>query len=274
MTFNVAVPMGGYAGWKVLTRTMDTQKAAYAASAPVQTAEAYFKEKISSITSAEDLVSDYRLLSVALGAFGLGDDVKNKFFIQKVLSEGTTSDKAFSNRLSDKSYHALSKAFGFGAGEELQTTKAGFADGILEKYRTRTFEAAVGQQNEALRITMNAERTIPEMASATSSNNTKWYQVIGNKALATYMRGALGLPDAIGSLGVDQQLTIYKAKARASLGTDDFSQLGSAATMEKMTRNYLIRDQITNGTPTATSPALQILQGGNASANSILSLLL
>ena len=34
----------------------------------------YFQEKISSITSAEELVSDRRLLTVALGAFGLQDD--------------------------------------------------------------------------------------------------------------------------------------------------------------------------------------------------------
>ena len=50
---------------------------------------AYFEDKIASVTTAEDLVADRRLLSVALGAFGLDGDINSKFFVQKVLRDGT-----------------------------------------------------------------------------------------------------------------------------------------------------------------------------------------
>lgn len=275
MSYTVALPLSGYAGWKVLSQTMDSQKAAFAQSTAVQSSESYYREKIGTITSAADLVSDYRLLSVALTAFGLEDDIDSKYFIQKVLAEGTTDADAFANKLSDKSYYALSAAFGFGEGETLQTSTTDFADTILTKYEERAFETAVGEQNESMRIALNAERTLQEMASSESSNNTLWYKIIGSEPLSTYMQGALGLPDSISALDVDQQLEIYKSKARAVLGSDDITTLSEAGTMEKMTRNYLIRDQIENGTTTATSPALQILQAdaGSAGAN-ILSLLL
>jgi hypothetical protein len=60
-------------------------------------------------------VGDRRLLEVALGAFGLDDDIRNRFFIRKVLEEGTTSpSRRFANRLSDKRYLALAETFGFG----------------------------------------------------------------------------------------------------------------------------------------------------------------
>lgn len=67
------------------------------------------------------------------------------------------------------------------------------------------------------------------------------------------MQGALGLPDSIAALDVDRQLDIYKAKARAVFGSDAVAQLASGKTMDKMTRNYLIRDQIENGTTVANS---------------------
>ncbi|WP_374271861.1 DUF1217 domain-containing protein [Paenirhodobacter enshiensis] len=275
MSYSVALPLGGYAGWKMLTQTMERQKAAFAESAQIQTTEAYFRKKIGSVTSAQDLVSDYRLLSVALGAFGLDEDIRSTYFIRKVLSEGTTDPKSFANKLTDKSYQALSAAFGFGPGETPRTSEPGFADTILKKFETRAFETAVGAQNDAMRIALNAERSLPEMAASGATNNTLWYQIIGSEPLSAYMQGALGLPDSIAALDVDRQLDIYKAKARAVFGSDAVAQLASGKTMDKMTRNYLIRDQIENGTTVANSPALQILQASRASGGTnILSLLL
>ena len=126
-----------------------------------------------------------------------------------------------------------------------------------------------------MRIALNAERSLPEMAASGATNNTLWYQIIGSEPLSAYMQGALGLPDSIAALDVDRQLDIYKAKARAVFGSDAVAQLASGKTMDKMTRNYLIRDQIENGTTVANSPALQILQASRASGGTnILSLLL
>ena len=136
MTYQPVVPVGGYAGWVFLNRTMDTQQAAFNSSAAIQRDVDYFKENIGEISSAEALVNDRRLLSVALGAFGLDDDINNKYFIQKVLDDGTLDDDALANKLSDKRYFEFSKAFGFGDFDTPNTVLSEFPDDIVNEYWT------------------------------------------------------------------------------------------------------------------------------------------
>ena len=85
MSYQPVIPSAGLAGWNFLQRTYDAQFKAFNASAQLQRDTDYFREKVGEIQSAEDLVKDRRLLSVALGAFGLQDDIDNRYFIQKIL---------------------------------------------------------------------------------------------------------------------------------------------------------------------------------------------
>ena len=165
MSYAPLLPLTGYTGWTFLQRTIDTQKELHANSAEAKRDEAYFRENIGKIGSAEELVADYRLLKVALGAFGLGDDINNRYFIQRVLSDGTTSDSAISSKLADKTYARLSAAFGFGAGETPLNKMEGFADALLTSWKDRQFEAAVGEQDETLRLALNAKRELADLAS-------------------------------------------------------------------------------------------------------------
>ncbi|NQZ71448.1 MAG: DUF1217 domain-containing protein, partial [Dinoroseobacter sp.] len=108
MSFQPIVPFGGFAGWKFLQRTQEAQRETHSQNAATQRETTYFKERITTIQSAEALVSDRTLRKVALGAFGLEADLDNTFFIKKILEDGTTNPKALSNRLSDKRYLAMS----------------------------------------------------------------------------------------------------------------------------------------------------------------------
>lgn len=114
MSFTVTLPISGYAGWKLLKRTQSQQQALLAQNPAQQRDEDYFRQKISSVKTAEDLVSDRRLLRVALGAFGLSADLNNKFFIRKVLESDTLDSKSLASKLSDKRYKEMAEAFGFG----------------------------------------------------------------------------------------------------------------------------------------------------------------
>ncbi|PTV95201.1 uncharacterized protein DUF1217 [Rhodobacter aestuarii] len=271
MSYTPIIPASGYAGWKMLNRTMDVQKAAFVNSAEIQRDEEYFREKIGSITTAEDLVADRRLLKVALGAFGLSNDIDNKYFIRKVLEEGTLDSSSLANKMADKTYLKMSEAFGFGDYEVPRTSLSSFADEILTKYETRQFEVAVGDSDNSLRLAMAAQRELPELAAKTSSNDAKWYTVIGSTSLSEVMRTALGLPTSVGSLDVDQQLSMYKDKAEYVFGTSDFSTFNETETMDKLVRNYLVRSQISAGsTMSSQSVALQLLQGSGSSFSILL----
>lgn len=274
MSYTPVVPLSGYAGWKFLNRTMEKQQAAFVASADIQRNEDYFREKIGSIKTAEELVSDRRLLSVALGAFGLDDDINNKYFIRKVLEEGTLDTKSLANKLSDKSYLALSEAFGFGDFSTPRTVLSDFADEILAKYETRQFEVAVGNADQTMRLAMTAQRELPELAADSVSESTKWYKIIGSPALSEVVRTALGLPDSVGSLDVDQQVVVYKQKTEQVFGSSDPGQFTDSEKVDRLVKNYLLRAQMTDTSGISSgSAALQLLQGGT-SGNSILSLLL
>jgi len=278
MSYIPVVPASGYAGWKMLNRTMDTQKAAFVASVEVQRDEDYFRSKIGSITSADELVSDRRLLKVALGAFGLDADIDNKFFIRKVLEESTFDTGSLSNKLADKTYLSLAQAFGFGDYSVPRTALSDFADEILGKYETRQFEIAVGDSDDTLRLALAAQQELPELAEKTMSNNAKWYSIIGSKSLSAVMQSALGLPTDVASLDVDQQLEIYKKKAEDVFGSMDLSKIAEPDKLERVVQLYLIRTQINNASNLSSqSIALQLLGGSadtSASSTSSLSLLL
>lgn len=262
MTFTPALPLSGYAGWTLLKRTMTTQTAAFAASPVIKSDEAYFRAKIGKIDTAEQLVSDRRLLKVALGAFGLGDDINNRYFIRKVLEDGTLKTDALANKLADKSYQKFSAAFGFGNYATPSTKLSDFADKIVTAYRSRSFEAAVGDQDETMRLALNAERELAELATKSGSENTKWYTVLGSEPLRTVFETALGLPSAFGALDIDQQLSMIKSKARSQLGSDSLSQYSDAASMDKLVRRFLVRSEVnTLGTGASSAQnALTILQ--------------
>lgn len=274
MSFTPVVPLGGYGGWAFLQRTLEGQKAAHAASPQLKGDEAYFRDKIATIGSAEELVADHRLLKIALGAFGLDDDIQSKFFIRKVLEEGTDAKTDLANKLSDKQYAALSEAFGFGTLSP-NTKKSGFADTILAQYRDRQFEIAVGEQNNDMRLALNAERELPALAKSTSSDQTKWYGILGSEPLREVFQTAFGLPTSFGSIDIDQQISVLKDRMQSLLGTDSPSAFSDPDQMDKLMKRFLAMSQINGSSGTAaTSPALQILQSGQGSAASILSLLL
>ena len=81
MTFQPVVQFGGHAGWAFLQRTETAQRDAFERSPSIERETTHFAENIGKIKSAEALVADHSLMKVALGAFGLEDDIQNKAFI-------------------------------------------------------------------------------------------------------------------------------------------------------------------------------------------------
>ncbi|WBL33280.1 DUF1217 domain-containing protein [Sinirhodobacter sp. HNIBRBA609] len=272
MSYTPVIPMGGYAGWKFLNRTMEKQQAAFTASAQIQRNEDYFRDKIGSVTTAAELVADRRLLSVALGAFGLDDDINNRYFIQKVLDEGSLDGDALANKLADKRYLALTKAFGFGDFSTPRTVLSDFPDEIVAQYRERQFEIAVGETDNSMRLALSLRRDLPELATQGSSEKTKWFTIIGSTAMSTVFRTALGLPESVSSLDVDQQLGIYRSRTEQVFGASDPAQFAQPDRIEELIKTYLLRAELGGGAAASSqSIALQLL---SASAGSGLSILL
>ena len=262
MTFAPVLPQSGLSGWAFLKRTMATQQATFAATAPLKRDEDYFRAKIGAINSAEELVRDKRLLRVALTAYGLEGDVNNTFFIKKVLADGTLKEGALANRLADKQYQKFSAAFGFGDFTTPRNKVSDFADKTLALFRARQFETAVGNQNTDMRLALNIERELPALAKRNVSEDSMWFAVMGNTAMRKVFEQALSLPVSFGAIDLDRQLSTFKAKSQAMFGTASVRQFAEPAQLDKLVRQFLLRsDEAQTGT-SAASVALQLLQAG------------
>lgn len=275
MTFQPVLPLGGLPGWTLLTRTLEQQQAAHDASPLLQREEAEFREKIASISSAEELVSDRSLLKVALGAFGLGDDLQSRFFIQKVLEEGVLDPDSLANKLSDPRYAELSEAFGFGDYILPRTVLSGFPEEILSAYRRQSFEVSVGDINPDMRLALGLERDLASIMDRASSDDGRWFLVMGSPAVRSVFETALGLPESFQSLDIDVQLSVFRERASQQFGVSEVSDFLEAPKLDELRRNFLVRSEIVNPTSGAVagSSALSLLTGGGSSSSSILATL-
>lgn len=261
MTFSPVLPFGGLTGWVLLDRTMDRQTELFNKSPQIVRDTEYFEKTIGDIQTAEDLVSDRRLLRVALGAFGLQDDINSRAFIRKILEDGTTRSDALANRLTDPRYKQLTEAFGFGDDESLQTQGSGFGAKITEQFRRREFEVAVGDQDQAMRLALNAERELGAIATDDASENARWFRILGNTPLRKVFETALGLPQSFAQLDLDRQLGEIKSRAERQLGISSLSDLADADVQDQLIRRFLVRDQIASfNTQSSHSIALTLLQ--------------
>ena len=262
MSFQPVIPISGYAGWRFLQRTMETQKTAFVESAPIQRAEEYFRAKIGEVRTPEDLVKDRRLLEVALGAFGLDDDIDNRFFIRKVLEDGTLNPDALANKLSDKRYAAFSRAFGFADLGGL-TGISGFADKIIAKYEDRQFERAVGAKDDQMRLALNLQSGMKTVLEQASGETARWFSIMGDAPLRQVFQTALGFPSSFASIDLDQQLTGFRERSQAVFGTDDPADFSDPVLQEKMIRLFMIRAEAASVASTsAGSVALSLLRYG------------
>ncbi|WP_299818214.1 DUF1217 domain-containing protein [uncultured Jannaschia sp.] len=260
MTFQPFVPTGGLAGWRFLQTTMEVQKTAHGKSAVIQRDLDYFRENIGKINTPEELVKDYRLLSVALGAFGLDEDINSRHLIKTVLAEGVDDPKSLANKMSDKRYRDLSRAFGFGDFASPSSKMPDFADKIEALYKDRRFETDMGATDETMRLALNAKRELAELGAGPGSNRTKWFTLMSTPPLRTVMETALNLPSSFAALSIDRQLEDFMERAEARFGTSDLSELGKGEALDKVVDRYTIMAGLSTES-SASSPALMLLRG-------------
>lgn len=241
MSFRPLILVSGYAGWTFLSRTRPRQQDAFAASERIRREAAYFEANIRTVKTAADLVSNHRLLAVALGAFGLDSDIGNRFFIRKVLEEGTLDPKSLANRLVDKRYRAFARAFGFGDHDPPNTILSDFGRRMTDLYKARQFEAAVAEQDAALGLALHLDRSLPDIARSETTSDARWYLVMGQPQLRQVIQTALGLPSSLVSLPLDRQLSEFKARTQEVFGDQEIAQFADPERREKLLRLYLAR---------------------------------
>lgn len=261
MSFQPLLPATGLIGYKLLTRTMETQQATLNASPANARDTEYFKANIASIETAEQLVDDRRLLRVALVAYGLEDDLDNRYFIQKILEEGTKEPDSLANKLADERYAVFSEAFGFDQFTGANTYNPAFAREVVDRYNRASFELAVGQQDEDMRLALYATRELPDMAARDGTDDSRWFLVMGTPALRAVFETALNLPSGFGQLDLDQQLGEFRKRAEQRLGVSEIADFADPALGDRLVEQFMLQSQLAESTSyTGMSIALTLLQ--------------
>ncbi len=263
--FIPAVPIGGYAGWKVFERTADRQFAAFSKSPGLTRDLAYFRDKIGSVASPADLVADRRLLSVALGAFGLDTEISKRAIVRRVLEESPASAESFAARLNDPRWRAFARTFSFGDGAPPLSTGA-FREEIAARYAERAFESAVGDVDGDIRLALNFRREIKAIAQSASADRSGWFQVLGQQPLRRVVEAAFGLPASIARLDVDRQRAILEEKAEAAFGARSPAAFRDPENVEIALRRFFVAQQAQNGAPATGrgAAALAILSAASS----------
>lgn len=264
MSFRPVLIQSGLAGWAFLRRTHDTQMAAFRKAPDRQSEARYFSQRIAEAATARDLVADRRLLSVALTAFGLEDDLNNRAFVQRILEDGTSSPDALANRLTDSRYKAFSRAFGFGPGIAAKTGDAVAMAEVVEAYWQRGFQAAIGEQDNDARIALYAHEALVEIAqSGTGRDTARWFAALGDPPLRQLFETAFGLPGAFAQIDLDQQLEVFREKARGLTGSDEFRQFAEEGARERLITRFLAMAQMRGASASLSAPAtaLALLRG-------------
>jgi hypothetical protein len=151
----------------------------------VKTATAYYAANIGNVKSIKDLAGNYRLLSYALTAYGLGDQVNNKALVTKVLEGGYTSSKALANTLSNPNWKKFAQAFDFlGSGASSISTPTALAT-TEAAYTEQTLEGQQGQQDVGVQLALYFNRVAPTVTSA--------YSILGDKNLLEAFQTTFGI---------------------------------------------------------------------------------
>ena len=136
-----------------------------AAEPAVKNASAYYAANIGSVKSISDLVGNYRLLSYALNAYGLGEQINSKGLITKVLEGGVSSPKSLANTLPNSQWKAFAAAFNFvDSGATPPSSSSGVAT-TTSDYVEQQLESDQGGQDVGVQLALYFQRVAPTVTS-------------------------------------------------------------------------------------------------------------
>ncbi len=182
----------------LVSNNMSTYQKLTEAQPTVKLATAYYNANIGNVQSASDLVSNYRLFSYAMTAFGLGDMVSyGKGLMLKVLEQGTGSTSNLAYTLNNPNILAFAKAFNFVTNGASTTTTAAATTDVVNKYVNQALDTNEGQQNSALKLALYFQQNAPDI--------TNVYNILADKDLLTVVQTALGLSQYMSYEDIDTQ---------------------------------------------------------------------
>jgi len=183
-----------------------------AANPTVKANTAYYEANIGKVSTISQFVSNYRLLSYAMNAYGLGDQVNNTALITKVLRQGTTSSTALANTLENPNWKKFAAAFNFSATGSSSPTSSASAATTVADYQEVQLEENEGQTDPGVQLALYFKRVAPTVTSG--------YSILGDQNLLEVVQTAFNLAPTVSASEIDAEATSVEKLIPTSTLTD------------------------------------------------------
>jgi hypothetical protein len=262
MVFQPVIPLSGFGGWAFLQSTYDRQLDAFSNAPQIKNDTEYFKEKMSQPMAVEDFLSDQRLRRISLTSFGLDGEEWKIGFHRKVLDESQDPESTFLARLNNPQYTRF--ADGLQPRDGVISLSSAQVDEIAARYTAESFELAVGEQDNSMRLSLNYQTEIGELVTEGSTDQAVLFKLLGSVPVRSVLESALGLPTDIRSLPIEAQAELLDERLKSRLNISSVQDLTQPDVIERTVQRYQALQGLTefNAGSGAASNALVLL--GNA----------
>jgi Protein of unknown function (DUF1217) len=221
-----------------------------AAEEAVKTATSYYDANIGAVKSITDLVGNYRLLSYALNAYGLGHQINAKGLITKVLEGGVSNPKSLANTLPDSRWKAFAAAFNFvDSGAPSPSSKSAVAT-TTSDYVEQQLESDQGDQDVGVQLALYFQRVAPTVTSE--------YGILADPNLLEVAATIMGLSPAVAST--------LQPKTLSELMP--ISDLQDPTKLKQLTERFTAMYDYTYGPSSGATSGLTVDSGNSTSGQS------
>jgi hypothetical protein len=224
-----------------------------AAEPAVKTATAYYQANIGKATSIQGFVGDRRLLSYALDAYGLGDQVNAKALVTKVLEGGVSDPKSLANTLSDSRWKAFAAAFDFVGKGGASISSATAVKTTAADYVEQQLESDQGGQSVGVQLALYFQRVAPTVTSE--------YGILADSNLLEVAQTIFGLSPATSATNIDAQ-----AKTLSKLMP--IADLQDPKKLQQFVERFTAMYDVTYGPSSGATTSLTVSSGNSGSSAS------
>ncbi len=241
------------ADYLAVTQNLARYQAMTAAEPAVKTATAYYQANIGSVTSISDFVGNYRLLSYALDAYGLGDQINAKALITQVLEGGVSNPKSLANTLSDSRWKAFAAAFNFVGDGAASVSSSSTVRTTTSNFVEQQLESDQGAQDVGVQLALYFQRVAPTVTSE--------YGILADPNLLEVAQTIFGLSPATSATNID-------AQAQTLSKLMPLSDLQDPAKLRQLTERFTAMYDLTYGPGSGATTSLTASSSESSPAES------
>jgi hypothetical protein len=218
----------------------------------------YFQANAGTITTPDQLLKNYKILTVVLTAFNLQGSINDTALLKKLLTQDPTKSGSLAQQLGSAKYQLFAQALSNWTTPPFAT--ASDRAQIVAAFTTNSFEQTADTQAPGLANALYFTREASSIKTLTAlQSDTNLLAV----AVAT-----TGVPyDDFGALSFDQQTSLLQKNIK-------ISQLQTPSYVKHVAEQYLVQQQSSStGTPAPGSLASLYSDGSDTSGDSVLGIL-